>query len=199
MCYNDVGDSMIAGISFDYSKILKHAKKVSKNISLSSSNISYLKKSPCVAFGTGFIIAVFVWICTLVGILSGNFSIVESIITAFLVFVLVSFFSYQSLSKKMDVKSYQKLKKILKKDYQVYEYQARIEGFYDSIGVSTETNMEFSKRKSKSKSYIMLIEGQKMYVNSKVYEEIKKDKKINIYFAKAGTTTLFYDYSRIEK
>jgi len=63
---------MIASISFDYFSILKNAKKVSKRNPLSSKNIKYLKKFPFICFGTGLIVAVFVWLCTLVGIVSGS-------------------------------------------------------------------------------------------------------------------------------
>ena len=79
------------------------------------------------------------------------------------------------------------------------EYCAKIDGFYDSIGVSTETNVKYLKDKKKSKTYIMILDGQKVYLNSKVYDEIKEDKKINIYFIKAGNIMVFYDYGRIKK
>lgn len=190
---------MIASISFDYFSILKNAKKVSKRNPLSSKNIKYLKKFPFICFGTGLIVAVFVWLCTLVGIVSGSFSILESLVTAILVFLLVSFFSFRSLSKKIDIKSYKKLKRGVRKEYQIMEYCAKIDGFYDSIGVSTETNVKYLKDKKKSKTYIMILDGQKVYLNSKVYDEIKEDKKINIYFIKAGNTMVFYDYGRIKK
>lgn len=186
---------MIAEIHFNYKEILKNAKKVEREISLSSFNIKYLKRIPYTAFLTGLLIALITWLCSLVGVIFGNFSLLDSIFTALFIFSLVSLFSLYSLMKKMDILSYKKIKKMLKKPYQVYEYHGHIDGIYDSIGVSTKTNMKTYG--SKSNHFICMIDGNKVYLNKLCYEEIKDSKTVKLYIAKIGNNCLLFDYEKI--
>lgn len=187
---------MIASSQFNYQEIVKKAKKVDKKIAFSE-NMRYLKKVPYTAFGTGFLITILVWICSLVGIVSGSFSILESLLTAGIIFLLVSFFSFRALSKKMDINSYRKIKKIQKRNYQVYQYQAHIDGIYDSAGVSVNTNMEFSTKKGKNSTYIMVTEEQKIYLDNSAYESLKKEKKVNLYIAGTEKIWVLFGYEKI--
>lgn len=188
---------MIASTQFNYQAILKHSKKVDKKIE--TNNIIFLKKTPYSAMNTGLFIAVLVFICSLVGIFSGSMNIIEAVFAAFFVFLLVSFFSFRSLSKKMDVKSYQKIKKLQKGKPEIFQYKANIDGIYDSIGVSANTNVKYDVPKRKNGMYILIVDSQKIYLNRETYEEIKDDKKIYLYFLKKNNLCVLYDYERIEK
>ncbi len=186
---------MIAGIHFDYTEILKKAKKIDNNIFLLTSNIGYLKRTPYTAFGTGALVAVIVWICSLVGVVFGNFSILDSLFTAIFVFALVSLFSLYSLMRKMDIQSYKKLKKIRKQNYQVYEYQGHIDGIYDSVGVSAKTKVQGNEH-PKTNHFILMIDGEKIYLNRHVYEDIKNEKAIKLYIAKIDNLCVLFDYKK---
>ena len=186
---------MIAEIHFNYKEILKKSKKVERDISLSSFNIRYLKKVPYTAFLTGFLIALITWLCSLMGVIFGNFSLLDSLFTAIFIFSLVSLFSLYLLIKKMDILSYKKIKKMMRKSYQVYEYHGHIDGIYDSIGVSAKTNMKTNG--SKTNHFICMIDGEKIYLNKHCYEEIKDSKMIKLYIAKIGNTCLLFDYEKI--
>lgn len=186
---------MVAGISFDYQEILKNAKKVDREIHLSSSNSKYLKKLPYTSFKTGGLVAILVWLCSLVGIVFGKFSLFDSFLTSIFIFSLVSLFSLYSLMRKMDILSYKKLKKCQKGAYQIYEYKAKVEGFYESI-VSPNTNMDIVKE-SKAHTFILMVEGQKIYLNQNIYEDIKKDKYVKLYIAKIDKICVLMDYKKI--
>lgn len=187
---------MIAGIYFNYREILKKAKIVDKEIDFTASNSQYLKRIPYTSFGTGFLLMIIVWLCSLVGVVWGDFSLLDSFLTAIFVFTLVSFFSLYSLMKKMDIFSYKKLKKCKKKNFKVYEYKARVDGIYESIGVSSATNMKTVKD-SKSKNFILVVDGEKIYINKEVYEDIKKEKSIKLYIAKIGNACVLFDYKKV--
>ncbi len=187
---------MIAEIHFNYKEILKKSKKVERDISLSSFNIRYLKKVPYTAFLTGFLIALITWLCSLMGVIFGKFSLLDSLFTALFIFFLVSLFSLYSLMKKMDIQSYKKIKKISKQDYQIYEYQGHIDGIYDSIGVSAKTNMQGTE-KTKINHFILIVDSEKIYLNRHCYEEIKDSNMIKLYIAKIGKICVLFDYEKI--
>ncbi len=187
---------MVAGIHFNYTDVLKKSKKVDKKVILSSSNLKYLKKLPYSAFSTGLFLAIIVWFCTLVGVVFSDFSILDSVLTAVFVFSLGSLFSLYSLIKKMDIMSYKKLKKMSKQKYQVYEFITTIDGIYDSIGVSAETNMKVNDKKNKVNSFILMVDGEKIFLNRRVYEDIKEEKSIKLYIAKIGNLCVLFDYEK---
>lgn len=187
---------MIAATYFNYQEILKKGKLVDKKIDLKSPNSKYLKKFPYTSFGAGFLLMMIVWLCTLVGVVWGEFALLDSIFTAIFVFLLVSFLSFCSLMKKVDLFSYQKLKKSKKRKYQVYECKARIDGIYESTGVSINTNMKEVKE-TKSKNYILMVNFQKIHIHRKVYEDIRKDKFIKLYIAKIGDMCVLFDYEKV--
>lgn len=187
---------MIAGIYFNYQEILKKAKIADKEIDFTAPNSQYLKRMPYTSFGTGFLLMIIVWFCSLVGVVWGNFSLLDSFLTSIFVFFLVSFVSLFSLTKKMDIFAYQKLRKCKKKNFQVYEYKARIDGIYESIGVSSATNMKTVKD-TKSKNFILVVDGEKIYINKKVYEDINKETHLRLYIAKIGNAFVLFDYKKV--
>lgn len=187
---------MIAETYFNYQEILKKSKLVDKKIDFKNPNSKYLKRMPYTAFGTGLLLMIIVWVVSLVSVVWGNFTFLDSILTAIFVFFLVSFFSFYSLMKKIDIFSYYKLKKSKKKSYQVYEYKAKIDGIYESTGVSISTNMKDVKD-SKSKNYILVADFQKIYIHRAVYEDINKDKFVKLYIAKIGDICVLFDYKKV--
>lgn len=103
------------------------------------------------------------------------------------------------LSTKMKVMSYIKLKKIMKSNYELYEYNGDIKAIFISQRYRTRGSFDESLDWSgpTTNGIKLIIEDQTFYLNEKVYYQLMFDKQITLYFLKTGDQCVLYDYKRI--
>lgn len=204
---------MIQSENFDFNEIEKNLKKSDKIIDFKSKNMKIIKN---LSFGFIYVALFFFAILFFGGLIAIIVdipqidNIVMQILKLFLGLLFISLvmgiiFMKFSFKGKVNLQIYHKLKKISKRDYEVYKYTANIGAFYNSTSVEYRSNsskdidsdVTFQKRYIKSNGNILLVDDQKIYVDNLVYDEIKYDKQINLYFAKYENEYILFDFERV--
>lgn len=194
---------MIQGSNFDFKSIILKSEKVNQKIDFNSNNVKNLKK---VMFGLlyigGLSIACVIGIVLYYDFMVGRMDLKTALIIFLATIIFGTIFCSLVLSNRMEVFSYYKLKNISKKnDYEVYKYTGDIQAIYSSTytekRMSLDDDLISGTGDEKTDGIILMIENQKIYLLEDIYQRIKFDKKITLYFAKRNNLCVLYDYERI--
>lgn len=194
---------MIQGSNFDFKSIILKSEKVNQKIDFNSNNVKNLKK---VMFGLlyigGLSIACVIGIVLYYDFMVGRMDLKTALIIFLATIIFGTIFCSLVLSNRMEVFSYYKLKNISKKnDYEVYKYTGDIQAIYSSTytekRMSLDDDLISGTGDEKTDGIILMIENQKIYLLEDIYQRIKFDKKITLYFTKRNNLCVLYDYERI--
>lgn len=194
---------MIQGSNFDFKSIILKSEKVNQKIDFNSNNVKNLKKVMfSLLYIGGLSIACIIGIVLYYDFMAGIIDLKTALIIFLATIIFGTIFCSLVLSNRMEIFSYYKLKKISKKnDYEVYKYTGDIQAIYSSTytekRMSLDDDLISGTGDEKINGIILMIENQKIYLLKDIYQRIKSDKKITLYFAKGNNLCVLYDYERI--
>jgi len=190
---------MYASKNFDFKSIIEKSKKIDTKIDFNSTNVKRLKKNIISTLNIGFVIACIIGIGLYYEAMVGNLEWLKAIQIFLLIMIFGAIFSIIKVSSKMKFLSYLTLKKISKKEYEIYEYKADIQAIYVASQLVTRDNLDYPMGWTgpKQNGIVMIIDNQRIYLTEKNYELLQRDKQIILYIAKYLNSYVLYDFKRV--
>ena len=113
--------------------------------------------------------------------------------------LLSTIFCLFVLSTKVKIILYIKLKKIMRSNYELYEYNGDIKAIYVSQKYRKRSSLDepLSWSGPITNGIKLIVEDQTFYLNEKVYYQLMFDKQIKLYFLKKDNECVLYDCERI--
>lgn len=190
---------MYTSKNFDFKSIIKKSKKIDTKINFNSNNVKGLKKNIISTLNIGFVIACIFGIGLYYEAMAGDLEWLTAILIFFIIMILGAIFSIIKVSSKMNFLSYFTLKKLSKKEYEIYEYKADIQAIYIATQLVTRNNLDYPMEWTgpQKNGIVMVIDNQKIYLTENNYELLKIDKQIILYIAKYLNSYVLYDFKRV--